>query len=40
MSIRSVSISLVLIALAPLGAFAQVDAGEDAVLECASEDGT
>ena len=40
MSIGSVSIFFLLIALAPLGAFAQVDAGEDAVLECASEDGT
>ena len=33
-------ITLTLVLLAPLGATAQVDAGEDVVLECASENGT
>jgi len=39
MTPRSASLTLLLVALAPLAAFAQVDAGEDVVLECASEDG-
>jgi hypothetical protein len=37
---RPILITLLLVAFAPLVAFAQVDAGEDVVLECASEDGT
>ena len=37
---RSFLTLFTLVAFAPFTAFAQVDAGEDALLECASEDGT
>jgi len=40
MNTRLFRITLMLLMLAPLGATAQVDAGDDVVLECASENGT
>lgn len=40
MTARPVLIALLWVAFAPLAAFAQVDAGDDVVLECASRNGT